>query len=160
MLCIIPATQAQRILIVEKPGKFKNFKYFVGSDISLRILPAGNRVSGIIHEITDSSILINYDNEIMLSDIERVIKNRWGFSLLSKVTRISGAGYFVIDALNSVITGNPTIVTEKTAIISGSLVAFSYVLVPLHSRPLKKGKWRIKILNMSMDEEVPNPFQQ
>lgn len=160
MLCIIPAAHAQRILLVEKPGKFKNFKYFVGSDINLRKLPSGNKLSGTIHEITDTSIVINYDNEVMLEDIERIIKKRWGFRLLSATTRIGGAGYFALDVVNNVITGNPTIVAQETVIISASLVAFSYAIVPLHNRPFKKGKWRIKILNMSMDEEVPNPFQQ
>lgn len=160
MLCISPFAKAQRIFIVEKPGKFKNFKYFVGDDITLRKYPDGVKVGGIIHEITDTSLLINYDNEIMLADIERVIKKRWGFRLLSGATRIGGAGYFALDVVNNIITGNPTIVDENTLIISGSLVAFSYAIVPLHNRPLKKGKWRIKILNMSMDEEVPNPFQQ
>ena len=55
--------------------------------------------------------------------------------------------------------GQPTIVDENTAIISASLVAFSYALVPFHDKRIKTGnKWRVKILNMSMDEEVPNPF--
>jgi len=161
LIAAIPVVQAQRILLVEKPGKFKNYKYFIGSDITLRTLPYSTKHSGVIHDITDTSIVINFDNEIMIEEIEKIMKPRWGIGLLSMATRIAGAGYFLLDVTNNIITGQPTIVDQNTVIISGSLVAFSYALVPLRNKQLKRGdKWRIKILNMSMDDEVPNPFQR
>jgi len=156
---LLPTVQAQRILLVEKQGKFKNYKYFVGDDITLRTIPSGTKFYGVIHVITDTSIVINFDIEIMLEDIEKILRPRWGFGLLSKITRIAGAGYFVIDVVNNAITGQPALVNENTAIASASLIAFSYALVPLHNRRIKPGsKWRIRVLNMSMDDEVPNPF--
>jgi hypothetical protein len=150
---------AQRILLVEKPGKFRNFKYFVGDDIVLKIAPYGEKHEGIIHEVTDSSLLINFDDEIMLDDIQMILRPRWGMNILSKVTRIAGAGYFILDVVNRSINNQSPVVEENTLIISAGLVAFSYALVPFHDKRIKKGeKWRIKVLNMSMDEEVPNPF--
>ncbi|MCK5079759.1 MAG: hypothetical protein KAR09_07425 [Bacteroidales bacterium] len=158
---MIHSVDAQRILLVEKPGKFKNYKYTVGDEITVRIAPYGEKHNGTIHEVTDTSILINFDNEIMLEDIEMVIRPRWGLNLLSKITRIAGAGYFILDVVNNSITGSPTIVDKNTVMISAGLVAFSYVLVPFHDKRMKNGeKWRIKVLNMSMDEDVPNPFRQ
>lgn len=150
--------QAQRILLVEKPGTFKNFKYFVGDAIILKTLPFGEKIAGSIHIITDSSIVVNFDHEIMLNEIESVLKPRWGFSLLSGFTRYAGAGYLILDIVNNAIN-HEVMVDKNTLIISGSLVAFSYALVPLHYRKLTIGKrWRIKVLNLSMDEEVTNPF--
>jgi len=161
-LCLmIYSVDAQRILLVEKPGKFKNYKYTVGKEITVRTAPYREVHSGTIHEVTDTSILINFDNEIMLEDIEMVMRRRWGLSLLSKITRVAGAGYFILDVVNNAINSSPTIVDKNTVMISAGLVAFSYVLVPFHNKRMKRGeKWRIKVLNMSMDEEVPNPFRQ
>ena len=162
IFCLLFSTMhAQRILLVEKPGKFKNYKYFVGNDILLRTAPYNEKVSGTINDITDTSIVINFDNEIMLDDIEKIMRPRWGLQFLSRFTRIAGPGYFVIDVVNNAITNQTTIVHKNTVIASASLVAFSYALVPFHNKRLKADKqWRVKVLNMSMDEEVPNPFQR
>lgn len=152
---------AQRILLIDKPGKFKNFKYFIGDDIVLKTAPYGNKTEGTIHVITDTSLIINFDHEILLEDIEVILKPRWGMKLLSRITRIAGGGYFLLDVTNNLITGNPTIVDENTLIISAGLVAFSYALVPLHNRRMEPGnKWRMQVLNMSLDEPAPNPFQK
>lgn len=150
--------QAQRILLVEKPGTFKNFKYFVGDAIIIKTLPFGEKIAGSIHIITDSSLVVNFDQEIMLNEIKSVLKPRWGFNLLSGFTRYAGAGYLVLDIVNNAIN-HEIMVDKNTLIISGSLIAFSYAIVPLHNRKLTIGKrWRIKVLNLSMDEEVTNPF--
>ena len=152
---------AQRILLIEKPGKFKNYKYFVGDDIVVKTTPYDQRYEGTIHEITDTSILINFDNEIMLENISIVMRRRWAWSLLSKVTRIAGAGYFMLDVTNRAINGQSPVVTENTMMISAGMVAFSYALVPVHYKRMRRGeKWRLKVLNLSMDEDVPNPFQR
>jgi len=160
LICVCGHTAfTQRVLLVEKPGKFKNFKYKVGDDILVKVAPYGEKQEGIIHEVSDSSILINFDNEIMLDDIQMILRPRWGTKLLSKVTRVAGAGYFVLDVVNRAINNDSPVVDENTLMISAGLVAFSYALVPLHNRRMKKGeKWRIKVLNMSMDDDVPNPF--
>jgi len=152
-------TTAQRVLLVEKPGKFKNYKFFVGDDIVLKIAPYGEKHEGTIHEISDTSLLINFDNEIMIEDIQMILRPRWGMNILSKVTRIAGAGYFILDVVNRSINNQAPVVDENTLMISAGLVAFSYALVPFHDKRMKSGeKWRVKVLNMSMDEEVPNPF--
>jgi len=147
-------------LLVEKTSKYKNYKYFVGDDIIVKTAPYDEKHQGTLHEITDTSILINFDNEIMLEDINMVLRPRWGISLLSKITRIAGAGYFVLDVVNRSINNQSPVVDQTTAIISASMIAFGYALVPLQKKRMKRGdKWRIKVLNMSMDEDAPNPFR-
>ncbi len=156
---MLSSAHAQRVLLLEKPGKFKNYKYFIGDNIALKTIPFGEKHDGTIHIITDTSIVINFDNEIMLSDVEMIMRPRWALGLLSKVTRIAGAGYFVLDVVNNSINGHPTIVDKNTVMISSSLIVFSYLIVPLHNKRIKAGNpWSIKVLNMSMDEEPLNPF--
>ncbi len=149
---------AQRILLLEKPGTFRNYKYFPGDEIVVRTAPAGMKHGGTINGITDTSILINYDEEILIEDIEKVLRHRWALGLTSKATRIAGAGYFALDVVNNAIN-HELVVDKNTVMISAGLVAFSYALVPLHYKKMNIGeKWRIKVLNMSMDEEVVTPF--
>lgn len=161
LLCTVllsEAVVAQRVMLLEKPGTFKNFKYFEGDDIMLKKRSTGSKIEGVIHEISDTSILVNYDNEVMLDDIQVIMKSRWGFSLLSPATRIAGAGYLALDVVNHAIN-NETLIDENTLIISGSLIAFSYAIVPLKKRRMKLDKnWRIKILNFSMEMDTVNPF--
>lgn len=161
LIMLANSLDAQWILLVEKPGKFKNYKYFVGDDIIVKTMPYDTKHEGTLHEINDTSILINFDNEIMLEDISMIMRRRWGWSLLSKTTRIAGAGYFVLDVTNRTINGQSPVVQETTLYISAGMVAFSYALVPIQHKRMRKGeKWRLKVLNMSMDEQVPNPFQR
>lgn len=156
----ISSSNAQRVLLVEKPGKFKSYKYFVGSDIKVKTNPDGLKHRGTIHVITDTSIVINFDDEIMLTDIESIFRTRKGLPFLSKLTRIGGGGYLLLTGVNNVITGNPTIVDQNTLIISASMIAFSYLLVPFHYRKIKPGDpWRISVLDFSLDGEVPTPFR-
>ncbi len=158
---LVNTVDAQRVLLVEKAGKFRNYKYFVGDDIILKTAPYNTKHEGAIHEITDTSILLNFDDEVMIEDIQMVLRQRWGLGLIAKITRIAGAGYFVLDVVNRSINSESPIVTQNTAIISASMVAFSYALLPLQKRRIKRGeKWRVKVLNMSMDGDVPNPFQR
>ncbi|HSG67820.1 MAG TPA: hypothetical protein VK994_03875 [Bacteroidales bacterium] len=155
----ISEAQGQRILLVQRTARFKNYKYFVGDDIAVRTSTHSKRISGTIEKITDTTILIDFDKEIFISDIRKIYRHRYWFGLLSKVTRIAGAGYFALDATNNIINGNPTIVSNNTLITSASIVGFSYALVPFHYKRLRVGKaWRLLVLNMSMDIEVPNPF--
>lgn len=158
LLLVFQTSFGQRVLLLEKPGKFKNYKYFVGSEISVRTLANGSRVGGTIHEITDSSLLIDFDKEVLLQDIDMVYKSRWGYSLLSASTRIAGAGYFLLDVVNNAIN-NELVVEKNTVLISSGLIAFSYVLVPLKTKRMRVGdKWRIKVLDFSIDGEDVNPF--
>jgi hypothetical protein len=95
----------------------------------------------------------------MLENISMVMKRRWGWSLLSKITRIAGAGYFILDVTNRAINNQSPVVTENTVMISAGMVALSYALVPVHYKRMRKGeKWRLKVLNMSMEDDVLNPF--
>lgn len=158
---LVNTVYTQRVLLVEKAGKFRNYKYFVGDDIILKTAPYNTKHEGVIHEVTDTSILLNFDDEVMIEDIQMVLRPRWGLGLLARITRIAGAGYFALDVVNRSINSEFPIVTQNTAIISASMVAFSYALLPLQKRRIKRGeKWRVKVLNMSMDDDVPNPFQR
>jgi hypothetical protein len=160
LLFSLPAG-AQRILLVEKPGTFKNYKYFEGDVITLKRSGQGGRVSGSIGMISDSSLLIGDDQEVMLKDIEKVMRHRWGLGVLAGAGRIAGLAYLSLDVVNHAINDEPNILDRNTVLISAGLVAFSYALYPVMYKRMSIGDpWRMQVLDMSPEGEFPNPFQR
>lgn len=74
-LALSIAVNAQMILLLEKPGTVKNIKYRAGDQIYIKTKDE-LKFSGTINIITDSSIIVNYDVEILTSDVKLI--NRGG----------------------------------------------------------------------------------
>jgi hypothetical protein len=142
---------AQNILIVERPGTIKNYKYYTGDEIKLKTISTDAIISGTIIVISDSSLIINHHHEIMVDDITTIYRNKWGFRFLQYISLIGGMFYLGINTLNGVINSDDPIVPEETLIISGSMIGFGIVLTPLTTRRYKidKEKWRIVILDFT-----------
>ena len=139
---------AQDIFLLEKPGTINNKKYYVGDIIKIKPLSKDTIISGVINKINDSSIIVNYNNEIYLSDINIVYRSRWGFTILKNIFLISGFTYLGLSTLNGLTNNDVPIVPEETLIISGSLIVAGFALAPLATKRHKidNKKWRVKIL--------------
>ena len=65
VLALSIAVNAQMILLLEKPGTVKNIKYRAGDQIYVKTKD-NLKILGTINIITDSSIIINYDESEFL----------------------------------------------------------------------------------------------
>lgn len=65
VLALSIAVNAQMILLLEKPGTVKNIKYRAGDQIYVKTKD-NLKFLGTINIITDSSIIINYDESEFL----------------------------------------------------------------------------------------------
>lgn len=152
---------AQRIFVVQNTGRFKSFKYFEGDEIVLKTIGKRKKISGTLEGMTDSSLFIGLNNVVMLKDIKSILRHRFWFGRLSVYSAIAGVGYTAIEATNSLINREPTIVSKNTLMISGGLLAFSAALLPFHNRHINIGRhWRVMVINMDLEGDVPNPFQR
>lgn len=142
---------AQNIFILERPGTIKNHKYYQNDQIKLKTISHDTIFSGVITMINDSSVVIDYANEIFLYDISYMYRKRWGFSLLQKLSLIAGASYLLISTTNGLINNDSPVVPKETLIISASLLAGGVALIPLTTRRYRidNEKWRIKILDLT-----------
>ena len=68
VLALSIAVNAQMILLLEKPDTIKNIKYRVGDQIYVKTKDK-LKFSGAINIITDSSIIVNYDESEFLQAI-------------------------------------------------------------------------------------------
>lgn len=149
-LCLPWILSGQNIFVLEKANKKRNIKYYTGSEISLET-STNKKFSGRITEIRDSSLIINYQNEVIVSNISRIYRKRWGFGLLQRVSIISGVMYLSISSLNRAINNENPVVSEDALIISGSLILFGILMTPLSKRKhsIDTGQWKVIILDFS-----------
>lgn len=148
MFLLSGSVLAQNIFLLEKPGTIKNKKYHVGDHIKIRTITKDTIISGVINKLGDSALIVDYNNEVLLSDIQMIYTKRWGFNLLQRIFQISGFSYLGISTLNGLINNDQPMVPEETLIISGGLIAAGFAMVPLANKKHKvdKKKWRVKIL--------------
>ncbi|OQX80805.1 MAG: hypothetical protein B6D61_01560 [Bacteroidetes bacterium 4484_249] len=140
---------SQNIFLLERPGSIKNYKYYVNSPIRLKIISPDTLISGEISRINDTSIIVNFANEIALKNISCIYTKRWGVSFLQKIFLFTGIPYLALSVVNGAINNDNTVVSKNTFIISGCLIGAGIALMPLTKRKHKidNKKWRLKILN-------------
>ena len=145
------SAEAQNMFVLEKSSSGRNMKLVAGDRINVLTLSSGMKVKGLITEVTDSSLIINYANEVLVKDIARVYTDRWGIRFLQGLFLTSGLIYLSISTLNGIVNSDDPLVPRETLIISGSLVAAAVALTPLTNRihNIEKKKWKIKILDFT-----------
>ena len=142
---------AQNIFVLERPGTIKNYKFYSGDNIQIRTISGDTILSGTITLVKDSSLLINYSNEVMIGDIAAIYRKPWGFNFLQYLSLLAGTAYLGISTINGLINSDVPIVPKETLIISGSMIVFGVALIPLTTRKyvIDKEKWRLVILDFT-----------
>ena len=151
MLVFVGEMQSQNILVLEKPGTSRNFKYKVYDQISLYQTSTDSIISGSLSAIADSTIAVNGGTPIRLDDVTIVYRKSWGFNLLQRVSLLAGSLYLGINTINGLVNNDSPVVPKETLIIGGSLTAAGLLLIPLTTRKLKPGSgtWRLLILDFT-----------
>ena len=144
---------SQNILVLEKAGAGKKHLFQVRNNISLKTESSQKRIKGTITQILDSSIVINYSQEIQITDIAAIYRKRWGFSLLQNVLIAGGVLYTTLSLLNGTINNDDPLVPSKTLKIGGGMILAGILLTPLNTRkhPIEMTRWKLKILDFTTD---------
>lgn len=139
----------QQYLVVQKPGKVKNFKYEVGDEIMINTRKGDLTLSGEITDISDTCVTINTYIDVGLSNIAKVLRPRRFFTKLSKLFFIRGGiAYVTIVGINGIINNDSPLIDEQTLTISASMVAIGLAMKPLYIRKLDTtGKWALKVID-------------
>ena len=149
VLFVCYSVDSQNILLLERSAKYKNFKFYEGNQIHVKIKTDSSdlHVRGIINAIYDSSIIVNYNNIIMIKDIKMVYRPRLWAKLLSISALIAGTGYLALDAFNRAINHQYPVLDQQTVITSGIIIGAGLILIPFRERWYKIGeKWELKAL--------------
>ena len=139
---------AQKILILDKPGKIKRMRYNIGYPIQLKSISNQLVYDGILTNMYDSCVVVN-GKEILFEDIETVYKSRRFFPKASYITRTVGVGYVCLEFVNNLINSRK-LMDGQTLAFGGSLVATSYLFDWLKVRRFRVCKaWRLRIIELT-----------
>jgi hypothetical protein len=134
------------MLLVEQPGTVKNNKYFAGQNISLKTTK-GIKISGPINIIKDSTFIVDFTNELALSDIAIVYKRRTLVSLLSTGIIAGTALCIGLDLINGGTKGKSFAENQSLHIGMGLLAAgIGLQFLKNKKMDVTTEKWRIRIL--------------
>jgi len=137
---------SQTMLLVEKPGTVKNAKYYAGDFISVKTVK-GEKISGPINIIHDSSFVVDFTHELYLSDIEIVYKSRTLIQLLSSAIIVGSGLYVGLDLVNSGSAGKTFKENQSLHYALGVLAAgIGLKFFQKKKMRIQDEKWRIKIL--------------
>ncbi len=141
---------AQNILLLENTSSLKNFKYYPGDEIILKVKNLDNKLTDEIEMMDDTCLVLAVSGVVRLEDIRAVYKENWLVQVVRGLSLLAGVAYFGIDSFNRLINNDSPVILAETAIISGGLVAFSFALAPLHYRKYNtEKKWRLLTIDFS-----------
>jgi len=153
VLFIYPSSEviSQKLLVLEKAGTVKNFKYKVGDNIVVESAHGDQVFSGPLTEIKDTSIVIKYYNEVSIHEIAKVYRQRTMFRVFSGAAISAGIFYFSLDGANRIINNDSPVIPESTIIASGILIGSGFLMKNIIKRKFDmKKNWRLKILNFDV----------
>jgi hypothetical protein len=140
---------SQEILVVENTKSPRNFKYYCGDEIMFRTERSESRITDEIMDMSDSSLILIASGEVLLTDIYGIYRENWLIKTIRGLTLLGGVAYFGIDSFNRLINNDSPVVLVETVIISGSLIAVSFGLIPLNQRKYNtKKKWEMRVIDL------------
>ncbi len=150
IMCVLTTNptllNAQKILVIEKPGTVKNIKFEVNDRIKFK-LENNMKINGRIQKLTDSSVFVNRE-EFLFSKIKYFYKDRFGWKVLSNTTFQAGVAYLSIEALNNLANNERPVVSDKTLKPSVILMIIGILASPLVEKRLDiRKRWRVRVLD-------------
>lgn len=137
---------SQTMLVVERPGTVKNYIFEAGQYISLKT-KSGEKISGPINIIRDSSLVVDFVHELNVSDIDIVYNSRQLLSIFGTAFIGGSIMYVGLDAINGGMRGKKLI--EDSGFLTASAILTTGIIMRVFSKKkmhIDNEKWRIKIL--------------
>lgn len=139
--------QLEPFLLLEKPGKGKRIRYFVGDEIEFKKWDEKEFFKGTIVELSDTSFFVNDMIEIKLNEVEALADR----SSVEGVRSITNRAFLVIPVIflfsaanNTFNTGDNPIISEEVYPVSAVFAGIGLLgLLYKGKRYRLKNKWRI-----------------
>ncbi len=139
-------TFSQTMMVVERPGTVKNYIFEAGNYISLKTT-SGEKISGPINIIRDSSLVVDFTHEMELNEIEIVYQPRYLINIFGSAFIGGSLLYLTLDGINGGMKNKKLI--EDPGFLTATGFLATGVAMKLFSKKkmrIDNEKWRIKIL--------------
>jgi hypothetical protein len=150
-LTVFSAVSGQKTLVVEKIGTSTRYAFHLGDDMKIRTKKPDGIVKSYLGFLTDSSLTMGPRTIIPVSDVSAVYKHFHFQTFMTRAFFYAGAGYILLDSFNNLIN-NERVFIPQTMIISGSLMAVSFAIIPLGHKKCRIGiRWKLKIMDINLE---------
>jgi hypothetical protein len=154
LVLICHTVDAQKVLLLQKPGKTKRFLYHSGDKIIIRTGEPEFAVSGEITYIDDSVLTINKSFTYKLAKINEVYIKRPFLSGSWRMMFTAAGVYFLGSMFNRGINGDKPLIDNTIPIVSGSFFVLGTTSYLLRNKKCKMADgWKLKVLDYDIFKE-------
>lgn len=149
ILLLVYQGMGQRVLIVEKTGRFRHYSYEVGDQIALETRTNEVMVRGPVTSILDTALIVDGEWEIGFSEIESIRRKRGFFVFLQEVFLKGGIPFIFIVGINRAINHEYPVLDGTAIYVGGGLILAGVAVSPLKTRKIDmtNGRWNLKALD-------------
>lgn len=148
---------AQKVLLLQQPGKAKRFFYYPGDRITVKLGEPEFIAGGVITYIDDSVCTINKNYTFQLEKVKEVIRGRHFLENTWKKLYATAIIYSLGSIINRGIHSETPLIDRSIPITSGSFVALGTTSMLLRKRHCKmKNNWRLKVLDFDAYKALKN----
>lgn len=154
LILFCQTVEAQKVLLLQKPGKTKRYFYTQGDKITVRMGEPEFEVSGEITYIDDSTCTVNRNYTFQLSKVHQVYIKRPFLSGSWRKLYLAAGLYFAGSIFNHAINSEEPLIDNTVPIVSGSFVALGTTAYLLRNKHCKAEKgWKLKVLDYDIFKE-------
>jgi hypothetical protein len=145
IICAITGVKGQTVLRVTRTflGTVRIYDVYPGEEIGYRLKgKVFLRKNTVAHFSQDSTIIFDHAPPVKF-DALRTIRFSRHIHILTTFKNafaIAAVGFFALNTVNNLITGNHPVLSEKAAVISGGLAAVSITLRFFEKKRIRIGK--------------------
>jgi hypothetical protein len=151
---ICQTVDAQKVLLLQKPGKTKRYFYQTGDKIGIRMGDPEFDVSGEITNIDDSTCTVNRNYTVQLSKVHQVYIKRPFLSASWRTMFVAAGVYFFGSMFNHAINHEEPIIDNTVPYVSGSFLALGTTAYLLRNKRCKtEDGWKLKVLDYDIFKE-------
>ncbi|NVO20579.1 MAG: hypothetical protein HXX13_12840 [Bacteroidetes bacterium] len=147
-ICASLLCSAQPNLVLMKPGKVHHIFYQVGDRITYKDKISGSKISGMIMNMTDSTIELAHAPRINIKNIETIYRTRHFFSQGAAAGIVVLGVYVPISMINNAVHNEPLIRKDDVIYLFGPMLAVSGIswLLLVHKYQVGE-KWQLKVMD-------------
>jgi hypothetical protein len=149
LISITGSVQAQKLLVLERPGTTKYYIFKVGDEIRLTDSRNMRKIHGGISRISDTSFVVNYLETEYPEKVTTVYRPLTMLGLFSRVAIDAGVGYFLLTGFNNAINKTSPLIDKGTLTASSVVTGSGLITRFFRYRKFKIGRsWRLKIIDL------------
>ena len=157
-LLICQAVDAQKVILLQKPGKTKRFLYYPGDKITVRMGEPEFMAGGELTFIDDSICIVNKNFSIPFSNVKEVRRTRHFLNAAWRTMFLVPVVYTGISMINRGIHNEKPLIDNTVPVVAGSFFALGTVSWLLRYKHCNMNDgWQMKVLDFDVYKEKYEP---